>query len=122
MKDIILFFLKHLSLGEKMMDKIEINFIDSKNGSIVKDDNKYYIELPKKESKVMQIYALAHELVHVKQFEKRELFDLGNNRLKFKGKLYKLTEKTYWNLPYEKEARELGWELLDLAEIQFGSF
>jgi hypothetical protein len=55
--------------------------------------------------------SLAHELVHVKQFARRELtnFDV-NERAKYLGKRYKTDDIDYWDLPWEVEAhgREVG--------------
>ena len=53
---------------------------------------------------------LAHELVHVKQFLKRELVDTNGLESKWKGEAYLYID--YYNLPWEKEAYHLQEVLL----------
>jgi len=50
---------------------------------------------------------LAHELVHVKQFARKELTE---NLQYWKGKDH--TETAYWEQPWEKEARRLQKKLM----------
>ena len=49
---------------------------------------------------------LAHEMVHLKQFVRRELCDYENLRVQWKSKTYG-KELTYDNQPWEKEAYRL---------------
>lgn len=54
---------------------------------------------------------LAHEMVHLKQFAKNELFDYSRgSKCRFNGKIYDRDEIDYWFLPWEIEAygRERG--------------
>ncbi|MCX6783261.1 MAG: hypothetical protein NTZ20_04745 [Candidatus Levybacteria bacterium] len=55
---------------------------------------------------------LIHEMVHVKQFFKEELVNLGANsnfEYMWKHGLYDITDENYWMLPWEIEA--YGYEL-----------
>lgn len=56
--------------------------------------------------------AIAHETVHIKQFARSELssFESSGGKQRFMGKLYKVNEDSYWDLPWEIEAhgRERG--------------
>jgi hypothetical protein len=61
----------------------------------------FEIELKPVENKAIVFCTLAHEMVHLKQMAKRELV---NER--WKGKMYRNTNSTYWTLPWEKEAQE----------------
>jgi hypothetical protein len=54
---------------------------------------------------------LAHEMVHLKQFAKNELFDYScGSKSRFNGKVYTRDKIDYWFLPWEIEAygRERG--------------
>ena len=53
---------------------------------------------------------LAHELVHVKQFAKDEMKDLGMGRTRFGKSYYDSSTVGYWDQPWEIEAhgRERG--------------
>ena len=55
--------------------------------------------------------ALAHELVHVKQYAKGELKDyMFNKWCRWKDEIYQVDEHDYWEMPWEIEAfgREVG--------------
>lgn len=54
--------------------------------------------------------ALAHEMVHVKQYVTGEIVDDFLNTVKWKGKRYVCNGHTYWDQPWEIEAygRETG--------------
>jgi hypothetical protein len=59
----------------------------------------------------MALKNLAHELVHVKQFARRELVDLGEvGKTKFLGKNVCEKKTHYYDTPWEIEAygREIG--------------
>ncbi len=73
------------------------------------DDNhtcrEFIITVNKKLNKKTTLIALAHEMVHVKQFAKKELKDyLRSDKVKWKGKVYSLDKVKYWTCPWEKEA------------------
>ncbi len=54
--------------------------------------------------------ALAHEMVHVKQYAFDELVDKSITYVFWQGKKHLFTEKNYWDQPWEIEAygKELG--------------
>jgi len=62
-------------------------------------------------SRKNQLMTIAHEMVHVKQFAKKELDPIVHgNAVKWKGKLYDDSWQRYWSQPWEIEAygREQG--------------
>lgn len=57
-------------------------------------------------TKKMTLFVLAHEMVHVKQYAKGELKDMiRSNMVKYLGELYDDEKISYWNHPWEQEAR-----------------
>ena len=73
------------------------------------DDNhicrEFVIIVNKKLNKKTTLIALAHEMVHVKQFAKRELKDyLRTDKVRWKNKIFSLDKVKYWSCPWEKEA------------------
>ena len=53
------------------------------------------------------IWSMCHELIHVSQYAQRRLRHLSQpNKQVFEKKHYDLTEVSYWDLPWEKEAYE----------------
>ena len=72
--------------------------------------NQYTITIDPKFGKRKTLIALAHEMVHVKQYAKRELTYNSRKKLsRFKGQAYE-DNINYWDQPWEIEAfgRELG--------------
>lgn len=67
----------------------------------------YYIGIKPTMSRKNIMEALAHEMVHVKQYVKRE-FNVGWKTASFNGRTYELPEdtnmETYFNWPWEIEA------------------
>ena len=53
---------------------------------------------------------MLHELVHVKQYFKKELKDINGVEMRWKGETHIGID--YYNLPWEKEAYELQESLL----------
>ena len=62
---------------------------------------------------------LAHEMVHLKQFVRRELCDYENLRVQWKSKTYG-KELTYEDQPWEKEAYRLEDTLYEEFEKWYG--
>ena len=59
-------------------------------------------------SKKQTLLAIAHEMVHVKQYAKGELYDLTRSRkCKWRGGVVDNFNTSYWDLPWEIEAHEL---------------
>jgi predicted SprT family Zn-dependent metalloprotease len=65
----------------------------------------YYIGLKPGMSKAKILKVIAHEMVHLKQYVKREL-SVGWKTASFKGETFKITEsiEDYFNWPWEIEA------------------
>ena len=61
---------------------------------------------------------LAHEMVHLKQFVRRELCDYENLRVQWKSKTY-ANGLTYNDQPWEKEAYRLEGELYEMFEEEY---
>jgi hypothetical protein len=73
------------------------------------DDNhkcrEFTIIVNKKLNKKTTLIALAHEMVHVKQYARGELKDyIRNDNVKWCGQVYSLNKVKYWSCPWEKEA------------------
>jgi hypothetical protein len=65
----------------------------------------FIITLNKNLSKRQMLLAIAHEMVHVKQYAKGELKDyLRVNKSKWKGEVIDPQEVDYWDQPWEIEA------------------
>jgi len=72
---------------------------------------KYTITIDSTFSKRKILIALAHEMVHIKQYVKRELsYNERKKVSRYKGQVYKEETMNYWDMPWEIEAfgRELG--------------
>lgn len=110
-------------LGEKLYKKIEL-IIDFKDEDVSSDllgfcfyhndDNtcrKFTISLNPKLNKKNILTALAHEMVHLKQYAKGELKDFVRvKNVRWKGQVYNEDKLDYWDHPWEIEAygREHG--------------
>lgn len=110
-------------LGENLYHKVEItlrfkefNKKSNEYGFCEWDDDnhrcrEFTITLDKNLSRKQLLLALAHEMVHVKQYAKGELKDyIKVNKSKWKGKIIDPIEVDYWEHPWEIEAhgRETG--------------
>ena len=72
------------------------------------DDNRTFeLEIDKTQSLRALLETVAHEMVHVKQYARREL---NPNKEVWMGKTYNPKNVNYWDLPWEIEAhgREVG--------------
>jgi hypothetical protein len=74
--------------------------------------NEYVIRFSRKIKNMKRIVqTLAHEMVHVKQFAKGEMYDhINSYTIRWKRNTYNLKEMSYWDYPWEIDAygRELG--------------
>lgn len=68
--------------------------------------NDFTIELDPDQKPGLLLNSVAHELVHVKQWAKGEMFELQRQRkvYKFNGQKYNLDKMDYWDHPWEIEA------------------
>lgn len=67
-------------------------------------------------NRTRQLLILAHEMIHVKQYLKRELIHSDDQRVIWKGKEYRLSHEYNRFLPWEKEAYRADLNLVRQAE------
>tara|TARA_B100000902_G_scaffold377698_1_gene410201 strand:- start:2408 stop:2830 length:423 start_codon:yes stop_codon:yes gene_type:complete len=96
---------------------ITVNLVTIKSEAIgfcmEQDKNQFEIELDKKISIKDMVTALCHEMVHVKQFARKEMVDgIKTGVARWKTKTIPLTTN-YWDLPWEKEAYRMEKKLAD---------
>ena len=74
------------------------------------DERIALIEIKKGMSRESILCAIAHELVHIKQYVRKELIFYSNNSTRYCGKLYSTKKMEYWDYPWEIEAmgKEVG--------------
>lgn len=102
----------NIVLKVKLVPKLKQ--IDDVKGDVGwEDDNtrprEFLIRIDSSQSKSMQMRTLAHEIIHVKQFARGELFDyLQSDKIRWKRKKYNMKSKMllrdYMKLPWEVEA------------------
>lgn len=98
----------NIALKKNLINKGECEVNDIHN------PYEFVIYISNKMSKKLQLHTLAHELVHVKQYVKRELIDHSSLRLinysTWKNKKYNLQKLNYFDQPWEIDAygREIG--------------
>lgn len=111
-KEAIRFYAEEL-MGSKLLQNIKIFLVfedlpHKYNGLCSwEDDNhrcrSFVVILNKRLNKKTVLLALAHEMVHVKQFATGELKDyLCRNEVRWKDK--KFSKNRYWSSPWEKQA------------------
>ena len=94
---------------------ITVNLLNIKSEAVgfcmEEDKNQFEIELDKKLSIKDMVTALCHEMVHVKQFAKKEMVDgIKTGVPIWKSKKISLNTN-YWDLPWEKEAYRMEKKL-----------
>lgn len=113
-----------LLMGSRLADKVSvrINLKDDlckKHGvlgsCVWEDDNlcprEFRIDIDTRQSMKNIVTTVAHEMVHVKQFAKREMVDLISlQKIKWQGKRIDDDKLDYYDMPWEIEAhgREVG--------------
>ena len=112
-------------MGKRLMSALEINIkldrtlykkSNMKGSAIWEDEGRRPREFTIKLDSTMSIrdilITLAHEMVHVKQWAKDEMYDYYNTpkMVRFKGEKMHYDEVDYWDYPWEIEAygREMG--------------
>ena len=114
----------NMLLGPKRSHKLEIDVVNmdsvrlgkfiatSISTGYVNDrrPNGFEIEIKETMNRVDYLKAIAHELVHVKQIARNELFYYMNKPAKWRDTFVDDTKVHYYDLPWEIEAhgRELG--------------
>ena len=97
------------------IDILQIKNLQTESGDLAscidtEDLNTFEIQLDKDMSLRKKLLSLAHEMVHVKQFTRKELQHSDSiNKQLWRGQKYN-TKNRYYDLPWEIEAygRELG--------------
>ena len=106
-------YMMKLMNSHRILDNSEITVkfekIDYDATCCMTDEGEFEIIISNKLNLKKSFYALAHELVHVKQFARKEL-QMGMYQAKFKSVVYDLSKTHYYDLPHEIEAhgREEG--------------
>ena len=112
-------------MGKRLMGSLEITINLNKNllskegneGSAIWEDDghrsrEFTIELDTTVKIRNLLITLAHEMVHVKQWAKNEMYEYMNTfgMVRFKGEKIHLKETEYWDYPWEIEAygKQLG--------------
>jgi hypothetical protein len=113
-KEALIFFGEEL-LGRRLSKNIKIYLVFEELPSIINalcqwdDDNhicrSFTIIVNKKLNRKTTFISLAHEMVHVKQYARKELKDYArSNKVKWKKRVFMLDKVEYWSSPWEKEA------------------
>ena len=112
-------------MGKRLMGSLELTVNLKKNllskegneGSAIWDDDgvrprEFTIELDSTVKIRNLLITLAHEMVHIKQWAKDEMYEYTNTMglVRFKGEKIHLGETDYWDYPWEIEAygKQLG--------------
>ena len=111
-------------MGKRLLGSLEITINLKKNlltkegneGSAIWEDDGYRsrefsIELDTTVKIRNLLITLAHEMVHVKQWAKNEMYEyMEPHMVRFKGEKIHLKETDYWDYPWEIEAygKQLG--------------
>lgn len=121
-KKAAIFFGEYL-LGKKLAENvnlfIEFDRHDDMDGDYAYcdmiDENPrwFVVTIDRTLSKKDTFLALAHEMVHVKQYAKGQMKDLSRpaKTVRWLGEKYNSDEIDYWSSPWEREARGMEMEL-----------
>jgi hypothetical protein len=110
---------KRLTNGLGINIKLDRNLLkkDNMEGSAIYEDDtrrpkNFTIELDSTCSIRNILITLAHEMVHIKQWAKDEMYEYYNTpkTVRFKGEKFNMDDVDYWDYPWEIEAygRQLG--------------
>ena len=98
----------YIEINIKKMNGYEGTCIDG-------DEREYFIEINRKQSLENFCVTLCHEMVHVKQYARKEMDDGQNTgRARWKTKTIPMDTK-YYDLPWEKEAYRMQNKLADMC-------
>lgn len=118
-KRAVKFYGKQL-LSNRLYESLEIHleFIemeDNEYGFCNAEDetNKsFLISINKNLTPEQTLMVLAHEMGHVKQYAKHELKDyVYGERIKFQDRIFEKASVSYWQSPWEKDARKIERKL-----------
>ena len=120
----ILFFMKNMN-AHKILNNCDItvkfkNLKDVAADCLMVGRKEYEIQLNTNLDKKEAYSALAHELVHIKQFFRREIIFSHKEICYWKGKRIDCSKLNYYNYPWEIEAygREFGMAILICEYLQ----
>lgn len=72
----------------------------------------FLISINKNLTPEQTLMVLAHEMGHVKQYAKHELKDyVYGERIKFQDRIFEKASVSYWQSPWEKDARKIERKL-----------
>ena len=102
--------------AEKLMGKRLTKNLDMEGSAIWEDEGprprEFTIEIDSSMSIRNILITLAHEMVHIKQWAKDEMYEYYNTpkMVRFKGEKMHMDKVDYWDYPWEIEAfgRQLG--------------
>lgn len=118
-KRAVKFYGKQL-LSNRLYESLEIHleFVELEDNEFgycnVEDEfNKsFLISINKDLSAEHTLLVLAHEMGHVKQYAKRELKDyVYGEKIKFQNRIFEKASVSYWQSPWEKDARNIERKL-----------
>ena len=111
-------YMSSMLMTDKLCEQIAVRIrpmkLDEEGATLWLDTNhkprEFEVQLNTKLSREHTLYALGHELVHVRQFAKGELKQMARElKIKWKKKKYNALDQEdhlkYWSLPWEMEAR-----------------
>lgn len=82
-------------------------FINDDNGYCVQiDEREYNLEINNKAPIAEFITTVMHEMIHVKQYVKNEVYDTPTGAIQWKSRSYNPENLDYWEHPWEKEAHK----------------
>ena len=118
-KRAVKFYGKQL-LSTRLYESLEIHleFIDMEDNeygfcNAEDETNKsFLISINKNLTPEQTLMVLAHEMGHVKQYAKHELKDyVYGERIKFQDRIFEKASVSYWQSPWEKDARKIERKL-----------
>jgi len=99
---------------------IEVEFVNIKSDAVGfcmegENNRQFFIEIDKKQNLKDIVTTLCHEMVHVKQYARKEM-DNGqtNGRARWKSKSIPM-DTNYYDLPWEKEAYRIQDKLANMC-------
>ena len=119
-QDIVNWFTsKYFKRFKSFTIEIDLLEIDGKvNGWCYEQEPKYCcVEIDKRQKGDDFITCVLHELIHVKQYFKKELRDINGVEMRWKGETHICID--YYNLPWEKEAYQMQEVLLKEYKERF---
>lgn len=69
-------------------------------------DREFDIEINSKITKAELVATAIHEMIHVKQYVKHEIYDLPSGSTRWKSRPIIAANLNYWDHPWEKEAHK----------------